>query len=182
MSGFFVVPVEFWSDPTFADAPMSEREAWIWLSSRSSTDGFSATKHCFERQVGWTWKKAKVWLFSMNMRGLITNLRIDKSVATGDAEARHVFGGAPIRPVFYGIPIGSVGSQRVAVPVAVRRKVLARSSCEYCGDTHGPFEVDHIVAVSRGGGNEADNLALACFQCNRAKSDKSLEELGWTRE
>ena len=78
--------------------------------------------------------------------------------------------------MFYGIPIGSVGSQRVAVPVAVRRKVLARSSCEYCGDTHGPFEVDHIVAVSRGGGNEADNLALACFQCNRAKSDKSLTE------
>jgi len=31
------------------------------------------------------------------------------------------------------------------------------------------FEIDHIIACTHGGPTRADNLALACFQCNSFK-------------
>ena len=42
-------------------------------------------------------------------------------------------------------------------------------SCTYCGDTKGPFEIDHIHPFSRGGTGAMDNLAIACRVCNREK-------------
>jgi hypothetical protein len=46
--------------------------------------------------------------------------------------------------------------------------------CEWCtisvvGEA---FEVDHIIPLYRGGGNIAENIAVACPTCNRSKSDK----------
>jgi hypothetical protein len=32
--------------------------------------------------------------------------------------------------------------------------------------------VDHVIPLSQGGANVLDNLALACFHCNRKKADK----------
>lgn len=37
-------------------------------------------------------------------------------------------------------------------------------------------EVDHIVPVAAGGGNELENLATACRRCNRQKKDKNAAE------
>lgn len=48
--------------------------------------------------------------------------------------------------------------------------------CQYC-DSSPPsvvLEVDHIIPVSKGGKNRVDNLITACFDCNRGKSDGSL--------
>lgn len=48
--------------------------------------------------------------------------------------------------------------------------------CQYCG-AHPPaviLEVDHIVSVAEGGGNDMDNLVTSCFDCNRGKRDISL--------
>jgi HNH endonuclease len=61
------------------------------------------------------------------------------------------------------------------VPAALRRLVRERAAlrCEYCllaeDDAFLPHEPDHIVAVKHGGATEAENLALACFACNRYK-------------
>ncbi|MCD4841229.1 MAG: HNH endonuclease [Methanosarcinales archaeon] len=45
--------------------------------------------------------------------------------------------------------------------------------CEYCHTSekwqYVPFTVDHIIPVTRGGTNTQENLALACFHCNRRK-------------
>jgi HNH endonuclease len=52
-------------------------------------------------------------------------------------------------------------------------------SCSYCG-AHPPqvvLEVDHIVPVADGGGDEETNLVTACFSCNRGKAANSLSDI-----
>ena len=57
----------------------------------------------------------------------------------------------------------------------LRRVVDERSGsrCEYCrihrDDTLLGCEPDHIVAEKHGGPTDSNNLALACFSCNRRK-------------
>jgi len=53
----------------------------------------------------------------------------------------------------------------------VRRR--ARGHCEYCllaeEDAFLVHEPDHVIAEKHGGATTFDNLALACFDCNRFK-------------
>ncbi|HEY6330085.1 MAG TPA: HNH endonuclease signature motif containing protein [Blastocatellia bacterium] len=68
---------------------------------------------------------------------------------------------------------------RRKIPAEVRRRVRlrARSRCEYCHTSetwqYVPFTIDHIVPLSARGGDDFENLALACFHCNRRKWDTS---------
>jgi hypothetical protein len=61
------------------------------------------------------------------------------------------------------------------VSAALRRQIRqrARRCCEYCllaeDDAFFPHEPDHILAVKHGGVSALDNLAWACFDCNRFK-------------
>ena len=61
------------------------------------------------------------------------------------------------------------------IPLALRRLVSerARGRCEYCliheDDAYFAHEPDHIISEKHGGQATADNLALACFFCNRHK-------------
>lgn len=50
--------------------------------------------------------------------------------------------------------------------------VLLRDPCAYCGEP--ATGVDHIVPVSAGGGDAADNLTAACGDCNRLKNKMPL--------
>jgi len=47
--------------------------------------------------------------------------------------------------------------------------------CEYCHTDERwqlvRFTIDHIVPIAKGGDRDLSNLALACFHCNRRKSD-----------
>lgn len=62
-----------------------------------------------------------------------------------------------------------------SLPATIRRHVRERASgrCEYCllaeADAFFPHETDHIVAIKHGGASTQDNLAYACFDCNRFK-------------
>lgn len=60
----------------------------------------------------------------------------------------------------------------------LRAYVFSRDdyTCQYCGKRGGRLECDHVVPVSRGGGSESENLATACFSCNRSKRDKLVSE------
>lgn len=48
--------------------------------------------------------------------------------------------------------------------------------CVYCYATSGPFELDHIIPLCRGGSNAMGNLATACASCNRAKGSLTFHE------
>lgn len=63
---------------------------------------------------------------------------------------------------------------------SLRRSILKRDGevCAYCGGESGPFEIDHVVPISRGGGNAPENLAVACRPCNRSKRNLTLSEWG----
>lgn len=58
---------------------------------------------------------------------------------------------------------------------AMERLVRKRAAdrCEYCllpADVIAfPFQIDHIIARKHGGKTVAENLALACFDCNSHK-------------
>lgn len=50
--------------------------------------------------------------------------------------------------------------------------VLSRDGvkCQHCG-TDQDLTIDHIVPVSKGGGNELENLQVLCKSCNSKKKD-----------
>lgn len=53
----------------------------------------------------------------------------------------------------------------------------SNGKCTYCGkDCKGNYHIDHIIPVSRGGGNNRENLCLSCPMCNWSKKDKTAEE------
>jgi hypothetical protein len=62
-----------------------------------------------------------------------------------------------------------------AIPESLRRQVEERANyrCEYCllpnSLSFYPHEVDHIIALKHNGLTTAENLACACWRCNRYK-------------
>jgi hypothetical protein len=64
---------------------------------------------------------------------------------------------------------------RSYVSPELRRAVARRADgiCEYClihgDDTFFGCEVDHVISEKHGGPTEPDNLAFACYACNRRK-------------
>ena len=69
-------------------------------------------------------------------------------------------------------------ASRKSLSKKVRFEIFKRDGfcCQYCGAKPPkiPLEVDHILPVSKGGGNEDYNLITSCFDCNRGKSNKEL--------
>lgn len=63
---------------------------------------------------------------------------------------------------------------------ASRKHIILRdnSTCQYCGKVYPIKEltVDHIIPVSRGGGNTWKNLVTACKKCNTKKGSCTPEE------
>ena len=65
-------------------------------------------------------------------------------------------------------------TERTESPSAeVRIRVLKRDrfQCTYCGSpgTDAELEIDHIIAVAKGGSNHMSNLTTACRMCNQKK-------------
>ncbi len=69
--------------------------------------------------------------------------------------------------------------ERKALGNAVRFSVFERDGfkCQYCGSQPPSvvLQVDHVVPVSKGGGNELDNLVASCTNCNAGKFTRTLE-------
>jgi 5-methylcytosine-specific restriction endonuclease McrA len=79
--------------------------------------------------------------------------------------------GAPRCPK-HAIPVSKrTGSRARRV---ARQMKQAQPWCTYCGapwTKENPLTIDHIVPLTRGGTNARENLTVACYRCNRAKSD-----------
>lgn len=60
----------------------------------------------------------------------------------------------------------------------IRAEVRERAGflCEHCHTDERwqlvQFTIDHVVPLADGGTDDPENLALACFHCNRKKSNK----------
>jgi len=62
------------------------------------------------------------------------------------------------------------------ISIEIRRLIIERAGrrCEYCSLPASvsfllPHEIDHVIAEKHGGSTESDNLAYACWRCNRHK-------------
>lgn len=63
--------------------------------------------------------------------------------------------------------------------VPTKKNIMQRdnNTCQYCGSTK-HLTIDHVMPVSRGGGNTWTNMTTACFKCNNKKGNKTPEEAG----
>jgi HNH endonuclease len=67
------------------------------------------------------------------------------------------------------------------LPDIIKDQIRQRANglCEYCHALeewqYVRFTIDHIQPRSQGGSDDLNNLALACFHCNRKKYDKTSE-------
>lgn len=69
-------------------------------------------------------------------------------------------------------------SERQPISKRLRFDIFKRDefTCQYCGRKPPAvlLEVDHVISVSEGGGNDDHNLVTSCFDCNRGKGAQSL--------
>ncbi len=67
-------------------------------------------------------------------------------------------------------------------PMLTNRTLFQRDHklCLYCGNHFPVHELtrDHVLPVSRGGGDEWNNCVTACGACNQRKDDRTPEEAG----
>jgi 5-methylcytosine-specific restriction endonuclease McrA len=65
------------------------------------------------------------------------------------------------------------------IPASVRVTVLHRDKykCVFCGRNakQVQLEIDHIIAFSKGGSNNFNNLQTLCIDCNRGKGARNLK-------
>jgi len=66
--------------------------------------------------------------------------------------------------------------RRVSPEIQILVRQRANRLCEYCHTSerwqYVQFTIDHVIPLAQGGSDDPDNLALACFHCNRRKADK----------
>ena len=64
--------------------------------------------------------------------------------------------------------------KREKISPELRDRVLRRDEyrCRYCGSSAGPFHLDHVYPVSKGGETSIDNMVTSCKRCNLKKHNK----------
>ena len=68
--------------------------------------------------------------------------------------------------------------RRKSVVVAARREGV---QCAACGATGEPLQVDHILALARGGEDELSNTQLLCSPCHKRKTREDVRAIAKTK-
>ena len=97
---------------------------------------------------------------------------------SNDDKACSVFG--HYCPVFFVNEPFTETSEPRRIGRNIRRSVMLRvvrrdnNQCQTCGRVlkDDEIEFDHIIPVAKGDSSEGHNVRVACFDCNRFKSDK----------
>jgi len=112
----------------------------------------------------------------------VTLIIQDKAVSLDDSPATFESANRSIAIPYVALLTHKAARKHTAIkpPRFSRRGVLIRDSntCVYCGkyaDT-----IDHVIPRAAGGGSTYENCVASCGTCNRKKSDKFLEDLGWS--
>ncbi|HEA67187.1 MAG TPA: HNH endonuclease [Desulfobacterales bacterium] len=63
-----------------------------------------------------------------------------------------------------------VGNKNGVKNIYMKKQPDCHRSKMWDWDDPEPFEIDHIIPVFKGGGNDIDNLILSCRRCNREKA------------
>jgi len=61
-----------------------------------------------------------------------------------------------------------------------RKSIFARDrhTCQYCGGSHVPLTVDHVIPKDQGGRTDWDNLVTCCTKCNNKKGNRTPQKAG----
>lgn len=112
----------------------------------------------------------------------VTLMIQEKAVSLDDSPASFESANRSIAIPYVALLTHGVNRKRknIKSPKFSRRGVLTRdnNTCVYCGkyaDT-----IDHVIPRAAGGGSTYQNCVASCGTCNRKKSDKFLEDLGWS--
>lgn len=80
------------------------------------------------------------------------------------------------------LEIGSSGSHTAAdvnLQIASQTDKRGRLRCWWCGGViRDDYHVDHVIPLSKGGSNGADNIVIAHPFCNKSKGTKTPQDLG----
>ncbi len=106
----------------------------------------------------------------------------------GKADLVETLDGAKLRSVYREVSVPSVVKLGFYIKVPPKNVILSRKNiikrdghrCQYCGTTHAPMTVDHIVPKIYGGQDTWENLVSACIYCNNKKGDRTPEKAGMT--
>lgn len=149
----FINRDDLFGDSVFANEPLTERLAYIWLSA------YGPVRQKFgwlARKWQWTPQEVRRFLYKAAGAGLVTL----------DGEMVNAIDLSVAKPV--ADPQGWT---------MTRAAVLARDhyTCVYCGATE-DIACDHVHPRSRGGQDTMENLVAACTPCNSSKGGKLLSE------
>ncbi|HJZ70049.1 MAG TPA: HNH endonuclease [Blastocatellia bacterium] len=98
-------------------------------------------------------------------------LRVKKAVYEEDAEIVSLK--AAVANLEAAIQLSRSGARRESIPEDVKLVVWTRDggACVRCRSKQ-DLHFDHIIPVSKGGGNQEANIQMLCQLCNLRKSDK----------
>ncbi|MGI4789815.1 MAG: HNH endonuclease [Janthinobacterium lividum] len=118
--------------------------------------------------------KYEIWLYQDSIYGLSGSYSKDHKrllILEAADQERQKF--ERLKAKFSGEQTKGIRHERERIPEDVRVAVWRRDQgkCVSCLGRE-RLEYDHIVAVSRGGGNTTRNIELLCETCNRAKGDR----------
>lgn len=152
-----------------------------WLEPLAVAAMLDIIKHIACRQV-WTYSPPGPPVFPADKTIILRILRLkSRQWSRIKSDVLSFFepceGGYRLKPQFDWIEIQN--NERPVMSPVLRMAIGRRDNwtCGYCGSTEGPFDIDHVVPISRGGAySEPENLMCACARCNRSKGAKLVSE------